>query len=137
MRGLVLAVFLVPGVAWGQPAPAPQAGVPPGAQPAAPTGPDAWLPRGSAELILLDKLRAQPSAVMVRTGQTATFGTLSIALKSCAVRAPDVPQNAAAFLEVTDSRQSAPPFRGWVLSNVPSVSLFEHPVYDLRLVTCR
>ena len=48
-----------------------------------------------------------------------------------------LPQNSTAFLEVTDSRGSAPVFRGWVLSNTPSVSQFEHPVYDLRLVSCK
>jgi hypothetical protein len=82
-------------------------------------------------------MRAQPSSLTIRTGQSATFGTLTLAVRGCDVRPPDLPQNAAAFLEVTDSRGSAPPFRGWMLSNTPAVSQFEHPLYALRLVTCR
>lgn len=103
-----------------------------------PSPPDTWVPRTTAELVLLEKLRAQPTAVTVSTGQSTTFGTLTVALKSCATRPPDLPQNSAAFLEVTDSKRGpAPVFRGWVLSNTPSVSQMEHPIYDLRLVACR
>ncbi len=107
--------------------------------PPAPTAsaPDSWIGKGTAELTVLDKQRAQPGALQVRTGQQATFGTLTIAVKSCVTRPPDQPQNDAAFLEVTDSRNSAPVFRGWVFSRTPAVSQLEHPVYDLRLAACR
>ena len=115
-------------------APAPPASAPPAAGPSAP---DAWLPRGSADLVLLDKLRAQPSTITLRTGQSATFGAITVTLRSCVTRPPDLPQNSAAFLEVADSRGTAPVFRGWVLSNTPAVGQLEHPVYDLRLVACR
>jgi hypothetical protein len=99
--------------------------------------PDAWVPRQVAELILLEKVRAQPSTLTIRVGQTATFGPLTIAVKACAVRPPDLPANAAAFVEVTDSRGSAPVFKGWILANTPAVSQLEHPLYDLRLAACR
>ena len=103
-----------------------------------PSPPDAWVPRPTADLVILEKLRAQPTTVTLSTGQSTTFGTLTIALRNCATRPPDLPQNSAAFLEITDSKAGpAPVFRGWVLSNTPSVSQLEHPVYDLRLVTCR
>lgn len=102
-----------------------------------PSPPDTWVPRTTADLVLLEKLRAQPSQVSVRAGQQTQFGTLTIAVKSCVTRPPDLPQNSAAFLEITDSRNIAPVFRGWILSNTPSVSQLEHPVYDLRLVACR
>ena len=108
------------------------------APPAVASAPDAWLPRPTADLVLLEKLRAQATPVTVATGQSATFGTLTIMLKSCATRPPDLPQNSAAFLEITDRKSGpAPVFRGWVLSNTPAVSQLEHPLYDLRLVACR
>jgi hypothetical protein len=103
----------------------------------APSAPDAWLPRGAAELLMLDKLRAQPATLTIKIGQSETFGALTITVRACMVRPADQPQNAAAFLEITDSRSTAPAFRGWVLSNAPSVSQFEHPVFDLRLAGCR
>lgn len=103
----------------------------------APSTPDAWLPRGGAELLLLDKLRAAPSSVTIKAGQAETFGTLTIAVKSCVVRPADQAQNAAAFLDITDRSGAGPAFHGWVLSGMPSVSQFEHPVYDLRLAGCK
>lgn len=114
------------------------------AQPAAaadatqPSPPDTWVPRTTADLVVLEKLRAQPTTVTLSTGQSVTSGTLTITLKSCAARPPDLPPNSAAFLEVTDSKIGpAPVFRGWMLANTPAVSQLEHPVYDLRLVACR
>ena len=95
------------------------------------------MPRGAAELILLDKLRAQPVTMTVRVGDRAVFGSLTIAVTGCDVRPPDLPANATAFLDITDSRGTAPEFRGWVLSNTPAVSQYQHPVYDLRLAGCR
>jgi len=98
---------------------------------------DTWLPRGTAELVLLDKLRGQPVSVSVKSGQSTVFGALTITVRNCATRPPDLPQNAAAFLEVVEGKAAKPVFKGWVLSNTPAVGQLEDPVYDLRLVTCR
>ena len=130
LPGTVLALLLL--------APPAIAADAPSTQPAAPSPPDTWVPRTTADLVLLEKLRAQPSAVTLATGQSTTFGSITVTLKSCATRPPDLPQNSAAFLVVTDSKAGAAPvFSGWVLSNTPAVSQLEHPLYDLRLVTCR
>ncbi|GAC1347579.1 MAG: DUF2155 domain-containing protein [Acetobacteraceae bacterium] len=98
---------------------------------------DAWLPKTSAELLLLDKIRAQPSTVEVKVGQRTTFGSLTIEVRSCVVRPADQPADAAAFLDVTDSRPSGAGFHGWLLANTPAVAQLEHPIYDLRLASCR
>jgi hypothetical protein len=101
------------------------------------SAPDTWVPRQAAELVVLDKLRAQPSTITVRTGQTATFGTLTIGLKGCFTRPLDLPQNATAYVEVTDSRGTAPVFRGWIFSGMPGLMQYEHPIYGMRLLACR
>lgn len=95
-----------------------------------------WVPKKTAELVLLDKIRAQPSKVEINVGSSATFGTLTVNVRSCYVRPPDQPTDSTAFLEVTDSRGKGDVFKGWVLANTPAVSQMEHPVYDLRLVAC-
>ena len=28
-------------------------------------------------------------------------------------------------------------FRGWMLANNPSLSMLQHPIYDVRVVGCR
>ena len=107
------------------------------AQAPAPSPPDTWLPRTTAELLVLDKVRAQPTTLTLRTGQSAKAGTLTITLRGCATRPPDLPQDSAAFLDVVDSRNAGAGFRGWMLANAPALSQLEHPIYDLRLVACR
>jgi hypothetical protein len=104
--------------------------------PPAPAGPD-WLPRGSVELQALDKVTARSTVLDGRVGQTLQFESLSIVVTACVVRPPDRAADAAAFVQITDSHQGEPGFRGWMLQDEPSVSMFEHPLYDIRLNGCR
>jgi len=99
---------------------------------------DAWLPKGTAELVLLDKIRAQPKAVSVKVGDSTVFGSITVTVTKCVVRPPDQPADAAAYVDVMDNRQGGEPvFKGWLLVKTPSVSQMQHPVYDLRLMGCR
>ena len=113
------------------PAPPPQ-GTPPAAGPIQPT----WLPQGTAELQVLDKVNAQNALLTVKVGQEARFGSLSIQVQACGIRPPDQPRDSAAFLTITDSIADAPGFRGWMLANNPSLSMLQHPIYDVRVVGC-
>lgn len=118
------------------PAVPPSTAVPPAPQPGTPI-PGDWQPRPVAELIALDKVTARPSRLAVKVGETVKFGTLSITVRGCAVRPPDQPEDATAFLEVTDKGGSTPVFRGWMFMAAPSIAVLEHPVYDLRVAGCR
>jgi hypothetical protein len=104
--------------------------------PPAPAGPD-WLPRGGVELQALDKVTARSTVLDGRVGQTLQYGSLSIVVTACMVRPPDRPADAAAFVQITDSHPDEPGFRGWILQDEPAVSMFEHPLYDIRLNGCR
>jgi hypothetical protein len=115
-------------------APSPQAIVPPAApKPVQP----AWLPQGSAELQVLDKVNAQNTVLSVKVGQEAHFGSLNIQVQACSSRPSDQPQDSAAYLTITDSHSDAPGFRGWMLAKNPSVSMLQHPIYDVRVVGCK
>lgn len=98
---------------------------------------EGWVPKTVADLILLDKVRAQPAAMSVKVGGSVTFGSITVRVRSCMARPADQPADSAAFVEVSDSRGKGDVFRGWILANTPSVSQMEHPVYDLRLAGCR
>ncbi len=98
--------------------------------------PDSWVPRDTAELRVLDKVSAKSTPLTLRAGQEAENASLSIALRACAARPPDMAQDSAAFLDIRDSHPGVPGFHGWVFSNEPAVSLFEHPIYDVRLLGC-
>jgi hypothetical protein len=48
--------------------------------------------------------------------------------------------DSAAWFEMTDSRAppgSPPAFRGWMFAEAPGVNMLEHPVYDVRILSCR
>jgi len=96
-----------------------------------------WVPKGTAQLMLLDKISAQPSTVDVKVGASTSFGTLTIQVRSCDARPPDMPADSAAFLDITDTRANSKGFHGWILANTPAVSLFEDPIYDVHLAVCR
>jgi hypothetical protein len=113
---------------------APPQGTPPAApQPMQPS----WVPQGTAELQVLDKVNAQNALLTVKVGQEAKFGSLSIQVQACDVRPPDQPRDSAAFLTITDSIADAPGFRGWMLATNPSLSMLQHPIYDVRVLGCR
>ena len=98
---------------------------------------EAWAPKGAADIVLLDKIRAQPTNLAVKVGESAVFGSITVKVTTCLVRPPDQPADATAYVEVTDNRkQGGDVFHGWLLVKTPAVSQLEHPVYDLRLMGC-
>jgi len=127
MRRLLAALLLAAAPAWGQGADRP----PPS------SGPAGWLPRQSAEVTVLDKVRAQATPLTVKIGASGTSGSLTITVRGCFVRPPDQPADAAAFLDIQDSRPTGAGFRGWMLAGSPSLNLMQHPIYDVRVVACR
>ena len=96
-----------------------------------------WLPEGNAVLQVLDKVNAQNSVLTVKVGDKTKYGSLEIAVQACDVRPPDQPQDAAAFLVITDSHPDAPGFHGWMLADEPALSMLQHPIYDVRVVGCK
>ncbi len=98
--------------------------------------PDTWQPRQSGTLRLLNKLDSTTNTLTMHVGETRRVESLSITLKACDVRPPDLPQDATAQLTVVDSREGAPGFDGWMLANEPAAAMLEHPVYDIRLAGC-
>lgn len=99
-----------------------------------------WVPRRSAEIQALDKVNARILTLRATVGEPARFGTLTILLRACHARPADEVPDAAAYMEITDERSpsgAGPVFRGWMFADAPAVNMFEHPVYDLRILSCR
>jgi hypothetical protein len=97
---------------------------------------NAWVPAGVAKLQALDKANAQIGELTIKVGQSGTFGSLTISVKSCVVRPPDQPVDAAVYLDIKDSHPDSPGFDGWMLQDEPSVSMMQHPIYDIRVTGC-
>jgi hypothetical protein len=113
----------------------------PAPQPPAASGPPptqaTWVTQTGAQLQVLDKVNALNAVLTVKVGQEAQFASLNILVQACDTRPPDQPQDAAAFLTISDSHNDAPGFRGWMLANGPSLSMLQHPIYDVRVISCR
>jgi hypothetical protein len=104
--------------------------------PAAPA-PPAWESRATIDLLVLDKVSAHATALSGPVGKSLAFGPLTITARACDVRPADAAPDATAFLDIVDHRAGVPDFHAWVLKSDPSVSVYEHPVYDVRLAGCR
>ena len=128
MRAALLAALVAAAPAFAQSSSKPDA--------TPPSPPDTWLPRDTADVIVLDKVNAKSTPLTLKVGQAADNVSLSIALRACVIRPPDLPKDSAGYFDITDSRPGAPGFHGWILANEPSVSMFQHPIYDVRLVAC-
>jgi hypothetical protein len=99
-----------------------------------------WVPQRVAELQALDKVTARVTTLRVQVDQPESFGSLTITVRACNARPPDEVSDAAAWLEITDSRapaNGAAVFRGWMFANAPGVHMLQHPVYDIRVLECR
>ena len=99
-----------------------------------------WMPKRVAELQMLDKVTARVSVLRATVGEPAQFGMLEILVRACHARPPEEVPDAAAYLEMSDSRRAAgrqEVFRGWMFANAPGVSMLEHPVYDVRVLDCK
>ena len=107
---------------------------------ALPASAQEWVPMHSARLQALDKVTARVTILEAPVGGSVAFGSLTINLRACQGRAPEEVPDAAAWMQITDSRAaagSAPAFIGWMFANSPGVHMLEHPVYDIRVLECR
>ncbi len=99
-----------------------------------------WVPARVAKLQALDKVTARITVLDAPVNQPTRFGSLTITVRSCNARPPEEVPDAAAWMEIVDSRApqgAGPAFRGWMFANAPGVNMLEHPVYDVRVLECR
>ena len=92
-----------------------------------------------AVLRALDKVTARISTIEAPVGQPVAFGTLQIIARTCEKRPPEEPPEAAAFLQVEESRPNEVPvtvFRSWMFASSPAVSAMDHPIYDIWVLDC-
>jgi hypothetical protein len=107
---------------------------------ALPAAAQEWRPQRVAVLQALDKVTARVTTLRATLNQPERYGSLTITVRACNARPPDEVPDAAAWLEISDSRapaNGAAVFRGWMFAEAPGVNMLEHPVYDIRIMECR
>ena len=92
------------------------------------------------EIKILDKVSSKNSKLEVEIGKEAKFKNLLIKALKCKNSEFDDNPEITAYLQVKDisdkSNDEVFVFNGWTFSSSPSITPFDHPVYDIWLTKC-
>jgi len=92
------------------------------------------------DLKILDKISSKNTLVKLKNGELITFEDLSIKSLKCKNSEFDDNPEITAYIQVKDltneNNNEVFVFNGWMFSSSPSITPFDHPVYDVRLIKC-
>ena len=93
-----------------------------------------------AVLIGLDKITAKSSELVVNLDEVKLFGPLEIKILECGkIKVNNKIENVA-YMQVKDLTKSENEqvfiFNGWTFASDPSLTPFDHAIYDLQLLNC-
>ena len=89
---------------------------------------------------ILDKISSKNSSVKLKNGEEIKFKDLSIKSIKCKNSEFDDNPEITAYIQVKDltdeNNNEVFVFNGWMFSSSPSITPFDHPVYDVWLIKC-
>ena len=92
------------------------------------------------EIKILDKVSSKTSTVELKIGQEIEFKNLLIKSLKCENSKFDDNPEITAYIQVIDKTNTSNDevfvFNGWAFSSSPSLKPFDHPVYDIWLMSC-
>jgi len=92
------------------------------------------------DIKILDKISSKNTLLKLKNGDLVSFKDLSIKSLKCKNSEFDDNPEITAYMQVTDLNNSNNDevfvFNGWMFSSSPSITPFDHPVYDIWLVSC-
>ena len=92
------------------------------------------------EIKILDKISSKNTSLKLKNGQLLKFKDLSIQSLKCKNSEFDDNPEITAYIQVRDltnkNNDEVFVFNGWMFSSSPSIEPFDHPVYDVWLVSC-
>jgi hypothetical protein len=93
-----------------------------------------------AILIGLDKITAKSSELIVNLNESKKFGQLEIKILKCGKVKVNNETDSVAYMQVKDlsnnDNEKVFIFNGWTFASDPSLTPFDHAIYDLQLVNC-
>ena len=93
-----------------------------------------------AIIIGLDKITAKSKRIKINFNEIKIFGQLEIKILKCGKVKTHNKMDDVAYMQVKDKSKSENEkvfiFNGWTFSSDPSLSPFDHAIYDLQLVNC-
>jgi len=92
------------------------------------------------EIKILDKVSSKTSTVELKIGKEIEFKNLLIKSLKCENSKFDDNPEITAYIQVIDKTNTNNDevfvFNGWAFSSSPSLKPFDHPVYDIWLMSC-
>ena len=92
------------------------------------------------EIKILDKVSSKTSTVELKIGEEIEFKNLLIKSQKCENSKFDDNPEITAYIQVIDTTNTNNDevfvFNGWAFSSSPSIEPFDHPVYDIWLMSC-
>ena len=99
------------------------------------------LKSSQAILIGLDKITAKSSKLVVNLNESKKFGPLEIKILKCGKVKVNNKTDSVAYMQVKDLTKSENEqvfiFNGWTFASDPSLTPFDHAIYDLKLLNCK
>ncbi len=98
------------------------------------------LKSSQAILLGLDKITAKSSELVVNLNESKKFGFLEIKVLKCGKVKVNNKIDSVAYMQVKDSTKNDNEqvfiFNGWTFASDPSLTPFDHAIYDLKLKNC-
>ena len=98
------------------------------------------LKSSQAILIGLDKITAKSAEFVINLNESKRFGPLEIKILKCGKVKLDNKIDSVAYMQVKDLTKSDNEqvfiFNGWTFASDPSLTPFDHAIYDLQLLNC-
>ncbi len=92
------------------------------------------------DIKILDKMSSKNTLLKIKNGELIKFKDLSIKSLKCKNSQFDDNPEITAYIQVRDltnkNNDEVFVFNGWMFSSSPSITPFDHPVYDVWLVKC-
>ena len=110
----------------------------PAAKPAPAKGPTPVAER-VVQFAALNKRTGATQVFEGKPGMVATFGGLTIRVRTCETTPEWEQKQTAAFLQIDEAQRGAPPKRiysGWMFAESPSLNPLESPRYDVWVKSC-
>jgi hypothetical protein len=98
------------------------------------------LKSSQATLIGLDKITAKSSQLIINLNESLKFGPLEIKILKCGKVKVNNIIDSVAYMQVKDLTKNENEqvfiFNGWTFASDPSLTPFDHAIYDLQLLNC-
>ena len=92
------------------------------------------------DIKILDKISSKNILLKLKNGELKKFKDLAIKSLKCKNSEFDDNPEITAYIQVRDltnkNNNEVFVFNGWMFSSSPSITPFDHPVYDVWLVSC-